>query len=125
LPEDKTNIKLAENFWKQGKIVSAVCHGPAALVNVKDENGKSIFSGRKATSFSNKEEEEIKLTNAIPFLVETRLKELGAKYETNEKLWGPHVTVDGQRLLYFIFFVFFIILSFCFSYSWSKSSICS
>jgi putative intracellular protease/amidase len=31
LPEDKTNIQLAENFWKQGKIVSAVCHGPAAL----------------------------------------------------------------------------------------------
>ncbi len=31
LAEDKTNIKLAEEFWKQGKIVSAICHGPAAL----------------------------------------------------------------------------------------------
>jgi len=99
LPEDKTSIKLAEDFWKQGKIVSAVCHGPAALVNVKDENGKSIFDGRKATSYGNKEEEETKLTDAIPFLVETRLKELGAKYERNDKLWGPHVTVDGQLIL--------------------------
>jgi len=94
-------------------------------VNVKDENGKSIFSGRKATSFGNREEEEIKLTDAIPFLVETRLKELGAKYETNPKAWGPCVTVDGQRLLYFIFFIFFIIVDLFFSYSWSKSSICS
>ncbi|CAF4186833.1 unnamed protein product [Rotaria magnacalcarata] len=31
LSEDKTSIKLAEEFWKQGKLVSAVCHGPAAL----------------------------------------------------------------------------------------------
>ncbi len=31
LPHDKDNIKLAEEFWKQGKIVSAICHGPAAL----------------------------------------------------------------------------------------------
>lgn len=68
------------------------------LVNVKDGNGKSIFAGRKATSFSNQEEEEMKLTDAIPFLVETRLKELGAKYEKNEKSWGPYVTVDGQCL---------------------------
>ncbi len=72
-------------------------------MNVKDQNGKSIFSGRKATSFGNKEEEEIKLTDAIPFLVETRLKELGAKYERNEKTWGPHVTVDGKRLFLFHF----------------------
>ncbi|CAF1096687.1 unnamed protein product [Rotaria magnacalcarata] len=99
LPEDKTNVKLAEEFWKQGKIISAVCHGPAALVNVKDENGKSIFSGRKATSFSNEEEEQIKLTDAIPFLVETRLKELGAHYEKNDKPWGAYVTVDGQLIL--------------------------
>ena len=47
------------------------------LVNVKDRNGKSIYSGRKATSFSN-EEEQVKLTDAIPFLTETRLKELEA-----------------------------------------------
>ncbi|CAF0809032.1 unnamed protein product [Adineta steineri] len=99
LPEDKTNIKLAEDFWKQEKIVSAVCHGPAALVNVKDQNGKSIFSGRKATCFSNDEEEQIKLTDAIPFLVETRLKELGANYEKNSAAWGSYVTVDGQLIL--------------------------
>jgi putative intracellular protease/amidase len=106
LPEDETNIKLAEAFWKQGKVVSAVCHGPAALVNVKDENGKSIFAGRKATSFGNLEEEEIKLADLVPFLLETRLKELGANYQRNEKLWGSCVTVDGQRM--FILFIHFI-----------------
>jgi putative intracellular protease/amidase len=67
------------------------------LVNVKDQNGKSIFSGRKATSFSDAEEAEIKLTDAIPFPLETRLRELGANYEKSSKLWGSCVTVDGQR----------------------------
>jgi putative intracellular protease/amidase len=71
---------------------------------VKDQNGQSIFSGRKATSFSNEEEEQVKLTDAVPFLVETRLKELGAKYEKNDKAWGPHVTVDGQRLFFLLIF---------------------
>lgn len=82
------------------------------LVNVKDENGKSIVSGRRVTSFGNEEEEQIKLTDAIPFLVETRLKELGGKFEKNEKLWGPHVTVDGQRSFLFHIFlsIFFQIL---------------
>ncbi|CAF4550094.1 unnamed protein product [Rotaria sp. Silwood2] len=96
LPEDEFNIKLAEAIWNQGKILSAICHGPVALVGVKDVDGKSIFAGRRATSFSNEEEEQVKTTDAIPFLVETRLKELGAKFEKNNKAFGSHVTVDGQ-----------------------------
>ncbi len=31
LAQDTSNVKVAGEFWKQGKIVSAVCHGPAAL----------------------------------------------------------------------------------------------
>ena len=82
------------------------------LVNVKDQNGKSIFAGRKATGFSNAEEEEVKLTDAIPFLVETRLKELGANYEKNEKTWGVYVTVDGQRLFIEIFYFMYYFIFF-------------
>ena len=29
LASDANNIKLANTFWQQGKIVSAVCHGTA------------------------------------------------------------------------------------------------
>jgi putative intracellular protease/amidase len=76
LATDATSIALSEEMWRQGKVVSAICHGPAALVNVKDANGKPIVSGRKVTCFSNTEEEQVKLTKQIPFLVETRLKEV-------------------------------------------------
>lgn len=63
-------------MWKDGKPVSAICHGPAALVNVKDTRGKHIVTGRKVTSFSNTEEEQVQMTNLIPYLVETRLREV-------------------------------------------------
>jgi len=76
LPENPVSIALGEQFWKDGKPVGAICHGPAALVNMKDPQGKNIVSGRKVTSFSNEEEEQVKLTDKIPFLVESRLKEV-------------------------------------------------
>jgi putative intracellular protease/amidase len=76
LTDNAVSIALAEEMWKEGKIVSAICHGPAAIVNIKDANGKNIVTGRRVTSFSNTEEEQVKLTKAIPYLVETRLKEV-------------------------------------------------
>jgi putative intracellular protease/amidase len=76
LTENAVSIALSEEFWKTGKPVSAICHGPAALVNVKDPSGKHIVSGRKVTCFSNVEEKQAKLTHQIPFLVEDRLKEV-------------------------------------------------
>ncbi|KAI6047231.1 class I glutamine amidotransferase-like protein [Pisolithus marmoratus] len=59
LPEDPVNIKLASDFYRTGKLTTAVCHGPAALVNVVDACGKPIFAGRHATAFSNAEEEQV------------------------------------------------------------------
>jgi putative intracellular protease/amidase len=76
LTDNAVSIALAEQMWKEGKIVSAICHGPAAIVNIKDANQKNIVTGRRVTCFSNTEEEQVKLTKAIPYLVETKLKEV-------------------------------------------------
>ena len=57
LPQDPENIKLASDFWRSGKLTTAVCHGPAALVNVTDARGESIFKGRRATAFADEEEQ--------------------------------------------------------------------
>ncbi|QRV90970.1 chaperone protein HSP31 [Ceratobasidium sp. AG-Ba] len=98
LPEDPDNIKLAQAFYNSGKLTTAVCHGPGALVGVKDESGKSIFSGRNATGFSNAEEEQLGKVKELPFLLETRIKELGGKYTKAEKGWDPKVVVDGHLI---------------------------
>jgi len=94
LPNDKVNIKLAGEFYDSLKIVSAVCHGPAALVNVKDQSGKFIYAGRKLTGFSNEEEDAVEKTKYVPFKLEDKLAELGT-YQRGPA-WGAFVVVDGN-----------------------------
>ncbi|KAK4693276.1 hypothetical protein P7C70_g8958, partial [Phenoliferia sp. Uapishka_3] len=94
LAVDPVSIALAEKVFASGRVLSAVCHGPAAFHKVKGPDGKSIFAGRKATCFSNEEEEQVGLTKAIPFLVETDIKENGGTYVHERQAWGEEVTVD-------------------------------
>jgi len=98
LATDPVNIKLASEFWRSGKITSAVCHGPAALVAATDASGKSIFAGKTATGFSNTEEEQVDKVKDIPFLLEDRIKSLGGKYEKAAEPWGVKVVVDGKLI---------------------------
>ncbi|KAM5540343.1 hypothetical protein V8D89_005801 [Ganoderma adspersum] len=98
LPQDQANIKLASEFWRAGKLTTAVCHGPAALVNVTDARGHSIFKGRRATAFADEEEELMDAVKAVPFLVEDRIKELGGIYEKAAEPFNPDVVVDGMLI---------------------------
>lgn len=93
LAEDKVSIRLIENFYNAGKPVAAICHAPAALRHVKI-NGVSIVKGKKVSGFTNSEEEAVKLTKVVPFLLEDELKKLGGKYEKGED-WKSFVQVDG------------------------------
>lgn len=98
LASDPVNAKLVSEFWKAGKVVSAVCHGPAALVGGVDASGKSIFAGRNATGFSNQEEIAVDTVKEVPFLLEDRIVELGGKYAKADAAWAPKVIVDGQLI---------------------------
>ncbi len=87
--------KAIEYFYHSNKVISAVCHGPAGLINAKRENGKSILDGKRMTSFTNKEENMSGLSDLVPFLLETKLKELGAEFENGEP-WQENVVVDEK-----------------------------
>ncbi|KAF8216195.1 class I glutamine amidotransferase-like protein [Mycena galopus ATCC 62051] len=84
-------------FCQAGKIVTAVCHGPAALVGVTDTQGKYIFAGKVATGFSNAEEIQVDMVKDIPFLVEGRLMSLGGKYEKAADLWKTESNTSTDR----------------------------
>jgi putative intracellular protease/amidase len=76
LTDNAVSIALAKKMWKEGKPVSAICHGPTALVNVKDSSVKHIvLCGRKVARFSN-EEKQAGLPKQIPYLVEKSLNEV-------------------------------------------------
>jgi len=75
------NQELGKAFAR-GQIIASVCHGPAILVNVKGADGKSIIAGRKVNSWKNSEEESIGASETMPFLLETRLRELGGDFHS-------------------------------------------
>ena len=60
----------------------------SALVQAVDASGKSIFSGRNFTGFSNNEEEIVGMVQEIPFLLEDKIKALGGQYEKASDPWG-------------------------------------
>ena len=80
LAESKDSAALIEDFYNNGKPVSFVCHAPAALKKVKNTDGEPLVKGKKVTGFTNTEEELVKLTDVVPFLVEDMLKENGGIY---------------------------------------------
>ncbi len=94
LATDKNSIKLIEDFYNHQKPIAFVCHAPAALINTKAENGQPLVKGKHLTGFSNTEEETAKLTEVVPFLLEDKLKELGAHYYKGND-WTSVVKQDG------------------------------
>lgn len=98
MPECVAVQKFVANLYDGGKIVSSVCHGPAAFANLKLANGDFLVKGKKVTGFSNAEEEAVGKTAAMPFLLEDKLKELGGEYSKAEADWASHAVSD-QRLI--------------------------
>lgn len=94
LATDKTSIKLIEDFYYHQKPIAFVCHAPAALINAKAENGEALIKDKSVTSFSNTEEEAVKLKNVVPFLLEDELKKNGAHYFKGND-WASYVKQDG------------------------------
>ncbi|WP_078830502.1 type 1 glutamine amidotransferase domain-containing protein [Sediminibacterium ginsengisoli] len=97
LPNDTAIAGIAAAIYENNGIVAAVCHGPAGLINIRLNNGALLVSGKKVNGFSNEEEEIVKLTTVVPFLLENKLKELGGIYEKSQP-WQSHVTVDGRLI---------------------------
>jgi len=64
------------------------------LVKVKLPNGEPLVKGKEVTGFSNSEEEAVKLTNVVPFLLEEEMKKLGGHYSKGAD-WGSYIKIDG------------------------------
>jgi putative intracellular protease/amidase len=97
LTASEDSIRLLESFADQKKPIAAVCHAPAVFAKVKGPDGEPLVKGKNVTGFTNTEEEAVKLTEVVPFLVEEKLKELGGHYSKVED-WQPHVVRDGMLI---------------------------
>ncbi|WP_086792989.1 type 1 glutamine amidotransferase domain-containing protein [Streptomyces thermovulgaris] len=82
---------------ERGTVIAALCHGVAALLSAERADGTFLFAGRSLTSFTNDEERQGGLGDAVPWLVETRLAERGADLKTGAP-WSDTVIVDGNLI---------------------------
>jgi putative intracellular protease/amidase len=100
-PDNPDVIAFVRSTWEAGKIVSAVCHGVAALCNVTLAGGGHLISGRELTGFSNAEEHALEkmfgLPRFVPFYLQDRLIERGGHYQQGQP-FAPYVAVSGNLL---------------------------
>jgi putative intracellular protease/amidase len=104
LATDPDSQALVAEFAAAGKVVAAVCHGPAALLGVKDnKDGDDVpfLRGRAVTGLSNEEERAVGADGAVPFLLEDKLVEAvgpEGRYEKADEKWAEKVVVDGKLI---------------------------
>src|SRR5271154_5019595 len=96
LAESTDSIALLESFYNSGKPIALVCHSPGVLRHVTYQ-GAPLVKGKHVTGFTNGEEEDVQLTNVVPFLVEDELMRLGAIFEKLAN-WQPLSIVDGRLI---------------------------
>lgn len=93
--DDEQLAAIAAAIYEAGGAVSAVCHGPAGLVNIKLSDGSHLVRDRGLACFTDDEERAVGLADVVPYLLETKLKERGARH-TKVANFEPHVVVDGR-----------------------------
>lgn len=97
LPMDAALKSVTASVYERGGVVSAVCHGPAALVDVRLSNGELLVKGRRLTGLTNEEEQVFgkKWMKEFRFLLEDAMRERGARWE-EAPLMMPKLVVDGR-----------------------------
>jgi putative intracellular protease/amidase len=82
-------------IYEDGGLVGAVCHGPAALVEVTLADGRPLVAGKRVSAFTDSEERAVGLEGVVPFLLASTLVERGARHVPAPD-WQAQVVVDGR-----------------------------
>lgn len=102
-PDNKAIQSLVRDYYQSGKVIGAVCHGPAALVNVILDTGRPLIENKKVSGFTNKEELFLipDAKTIFPFLLQDKLAAQGAQFNEGpmymEKISHDKNLVTGQN----------------------------
>lgn len=97
LPQSRAVDRVTRSVFEAGGAVAAVCHGPAALVNVKLSDGRYLVAGRNVSAFTDSEERAVGLDKTVPFLLASTLVERGGTHHPAAD-WTSKVVVDGRLI---------------------------
>lgn len=70
--------RVGREVYEGGGVVSAVCHGPSALLGITLTDGTPLVAGKRVAGFTNDEEAAVGLTDNVPFLLADALTARGA-----------------------------------------------
>jgi len=96
-PDNTRLAEVAAQMYEAGGVVAAVCHGPAALINVRLSDGAYLIDGRAVAAFTDDEERAVGLAQVVPFLLQTRLTDRGARH-TGAPNFKPYVVADDRLI---------------------------
>ena len=95
--EDTVIQKISRNIYNKNGVVSALCHGTAGIAFLKDNNGKSIYEGRKITGYPDKlEKRKMAYYKAFPFSMDKAIKNNGGNFVYSKKGRDEFYVVDGR-----------------------------
>lgn len=97
LKSDPHSISLITKMLSENKPVATICHAGCVLLDIVNEDGSPFVSGKHLTAFSDSEEADVEMLDVVPYLVESELEKLGAKYSKGEN-WSNHTQVDGNLI---------------------------
>ncbi|MCG7207420.1 type 1 glutamine amidotransferase domain-containing protein [Streptomyces arenae] len=97
-PQNRDLRSLIVQFYETDRVVSAVCHGVAGLLEVTLSSGNPLVQGKKVTGFSWPEEELANRATAVPYNLQEELQKLGADYSTASQPFTPYVVVDENLI---------------------------
>ena len=97
LPRDTALTTLLGDAYERGVVIGAVCHGPAALADVRLRDGTPLVQGKALTGFTNEEEAVFgkRWVKEFPWLLEDRMRARGAQWQ-EAPLMMAKVVVDGR-----------------------------
>ncbi|HJT31312.1 MAG TPA: DJ-1/PfpI family protein [Pirellulales bacterium] len=100
-PKARGLQSIAEDIWARGGVVSAVCHGPAILPGVIDQEARtSIIAGKAVTGFTTEGEIVLKVLDKIKQdkvpTIEDGAAKVGAKYLAPLHPFDDFSITDGR-----------------------------
>ena len=88
--------EITREIFERGGIVGAVCHGYCGLLDTRLSDGSYLVAGRNLTGFSWREEVLARVDKIVPYNVEERIQERGARYSKALLPFVSNTVVDGN-----------------------------
>lgn len=94
---DSTGLqRITREIFERGGIVGAVCHGYCGLVDTTLSDGSYLVADRDLTGFSWREEVLARVDKLVPYNIEERIRQRGARYSKALLPFVSNAVVDGN-----------------------------